>query len=219
MERRLDRVGWWAVAVLAASIAAYGLAFAALGERMFQGELAASFQARELAIRLHAVLGALALLLGPLQLRRSLLLARRGLHRGLGKLYVGAALGTGGSGLFVALYAYGGWTTRLGFGLLGAGVLLCTGRAYRLIRARDVAAHREWMIRSYALICAAVTLRIELPLLAAAFGGFLPGYRIVAWSCWVPNLVLAELSLRRGRPQHAARARALLPGPIPLGRG
>ena len=55
------------------------------------------------------------------------------------------------------------------------------------------------MIRSYAMILAAVTLRIELPLLAMWLQGFAPAYRIVAWSCWVPNLLVAEWIARRTR--------------------
>jgi hypothetical protein len=65
--------------------------------------------------------------------------------------------------------------------------------------ARDFKAHRRWMIRSYAMILAAVTLRIELPLLAMWLQGFLPAYNIVAWLCWVPNLFVAEWIARRTR--------------------
>jgi hypothetical protein len=64
----------------------------------------------------------------------------------------------------------------------------------------DIAAHRVWVLRSYALIFAAVTLRLELPLLAVAFGDFLPAYRTVAWLCWVPNLLWTEWYRRRHDP-------------------
>jgi len=37
----------------------------------------------------------------------------------------------------------------------------------------------------------AVTLRLWLPLLTIALGAFIPAYRIVAWLCWVPNMVFA----------------------------
>jgi hypothetical protein len=47
------------------------------------------------------------------------------------------------------------------------------------------------------LIFAAVTLRIELPLLVMAFGDFTPAYRVVSWLCWVPNLLWAEWYIRR----------------------
>jgi hypothetical protein len=59
------------------------------------------------------------------------------------------------------------------------------------------------MTRSYALIFAAVTLRIYLPFLATAFGEH-DGYAIVAWACWVPNLLVAEWliwSRLRRRPE------------------
>jgi hypothetical protein len=58
------------------------------------------------------------------------------------------------------------------------------------------------MLVSYSLIFAAVTLRIELPLLIIAFGDFTPAYRVVAWLSWVPNLLWAAWYARRiaGRP-------------------
>jgi len=52
------------------------------------------------------------------------------------------------------------------------------------------------MIRSYALLFAAVTLRIELPLLIMAFGEFTPAYQVVSWLCWVPNALWAERYIR-----------------------
>ena len=52
------------------------------------------------------------------------------------------------------------------------------------------------MLRSFALIFAAVTLRIELPILIGIFHGFDPAYALVAWLCWVPNLAIAEIYIR-----------------------
>lgn len=54
------------------------------------------------------------------------------------------------------------------------------------------------MIYSYAACFAAVTLRIWLPLLTAAFlGDFIKAYTIVAWLCWVPNIIVAYFIVRR----------------------
>jgi hypothetical protein len=100
-------------------------------------------------------------------------------------------------GLYMSIYSFGGWVTHLGFGTLAGLLLFTTLRAYAAARRRDIATHRQWMVRSYALVFAAVTLRIELPLLAMAFGGFLPGYQAVAWLCWVPNALWAEWFVRR----------------------
>ena len=52
------------------------------------------------------------------------------------------------------------------------------------------------MIRSASLTLAAVTLRIYLPLLSVTLG-LEVGYVLVAWLCWVPNILLAEWILRR----------------------
>jgi hypothetical protein len=70
--------------------------------------------------------------------------------------------------------------------------------AYACVRSANFGLHREWMIRSYALCLAAVTLRLYLPL--AALGGipFEEAYPAIAWLCWVPNLVAAEWFFVRG---------------------
>ena len=52
------------------------------------------------------------------------------------------------------------------------------------------------MFFSYAACFAAVTLRIWLPLLTIAMGESNSAYRIVAWLCWVPNIIVAILILR-----------------------
>ena len=91
------------------------------------------------------------------------------------------------------------------FGGLALALLGSTGLAYRAIKGRDVARHREWMIRSYLLIYAAVTLRIEIPTLMVATGGnFDWTYHVVSWLCWVPNLLIAEWYVRRSRPRATA---------------
>ena len=62
----------------------------------------------------------------------------------------------------------------------------------------------------FALIFAAVMLRIELPLLIIWFqGDFTPAYRIVAWLCWVPNLLWADACVRITRPGEERLLRAL----------
>src|SRR5438552_3763738 len=69
------------------------------------------------------------------------------------------------------------------------------GCAFVRIRSGNVQSHREWMTRSYALVFAAVTLRLYAPFLEGAFGEY-NGYAIVAWACWVPNLAVAEWLVR-----------------------
>jgi len=83
-----------------------------------------------------------------------------------------------------------------GFGALGCLWLFAAYQGYRSAREGRFDAHRRWMIRSFALTFAAVTLRLDLPLLILSGAPFLPGYRLISFLCWVPNLLLAEAYLR-----------------------
>ena len=57
--------------------------------------------------------------------------------------------------------------------------------------------HRQWMIRSFALTFAAVTLRLWLPFFQIVLNfEFIEAYIIIAWLCWIPNLIVAEIIIR-----------------------
>ena len=65
-------------------------------------------------------------------------------------------------------------------------------------------AHRAWVLRSYALTLAAVTLRLWLPGLHVGLGlPFAEVYQTVAWLAWVPNLIVIELWLTAERASQA----------------
>ncbi len=185
-------------------IALYALSFLIARERMFPPLLADSFRARPWGIYPHALFGSIALILGAVQFWRNLPYGHPALHRALGKIYVVAVIGTGMAGLYMSFFSYGGAVTHAGFGLLALSVLSTTAIAYVQIRRGNVAVHREWMLRSFALIFAAVTLRIELPILITVFHDFAPAYSIVSWLCWVPNLAIAEIYVRTSRSRNRA---------------
>jgi uncharacterized membrane protein len=184
------------VTFFAAAIALYAISYLILREKMFPPNLVASFRARPWGIYPHALFGGIALASGAVQFWRNLPYSHQSLHRTLGKIYVIAATITGIAGLYMSFFAYGGAVPRLGFALLAVSVLTATSIAYQMIRQRDIAAHRRWMLRSFALIFAAVTLRIELPILISLFRAFDPAYATVAWLCWVPNLAVTEIYIR-----------------------
>ena len=93
----------------------------------------------------------------------------------------------------MALHAFGGTPARLGFTLLALAWLFSGFRAFIAIRAGDVASHRRWMIRNFSLTFAAVTLRFYLPAAVASGIPLELAYPVIAWLCWIPNLVAAEL--------------------------
>jgi uncharacterized membrane protein len=158
-----------------------------------------AFEAQRAAIYTHVFAAAVALALGPFQFSARLRARRLALHRWLGRLYLGVGVLVGGvAGLFIAFHAFGGPVARTGFACLALAWLYTGYRAWRAIRARDVAVHRRWMIRNFALTFAAVTLRLLLPLPFAAGLDFATAYAAIAWLCWVPNLVAAEALFIRG---------------------
>jgi uncharacterized membrane protein len=195
---------WLLAALLAAGVSAYSLRYVFLGERAYVPELAASFGERPLTIIVHTLFGPVALTLGLVNLLPAMRQRRWRAHRVVGRVYLGSALAVGTAGLLLAPHATGGLVSRVGFGLLAVATLATVGQGYRRIRRGDVTGHREWMLRSYALIFGAVTLRIWLPILIGVYDGeFLRAYRWVAWVSWVPNLLAVEWIIRRGwRPAH-----------------
>lgn len=145
----------------------------------------------------HILLGAVALLTGWSQFSKRIRNRNLTLHRTLGKVYLIAVLSSGTSGLYIAYFATGGLIAELGFSGLAIAWLFTTVKAYISIRNKNIDQHQHWMIRSYALSFAAVTLRIWLPLFQFVIGmDFISAYLIIAWLCWVPNLIVAELILR-----------------------
>ncbi|CAD5369657.1 conserved membrane hypothetical protein [Rubrivivax sp. A210] len=208
MKKSLQTLlAWLSLAVAAYAIAAY--AVLPLGA-VLHPDIRLSFAAHVPAlVYLHVFAAAAALLLGPLQFRADLRARWPTLHRGLGRVYLALGVGLGGlSGLALAANAYGGAWSRAGFATLAL-LWLATGvLALQRILRGDVAGHRRWMARNFALTLAAVTLRLYLP--AAIVGGLslALAYPVVAWLCWLPNLALAEWLLSRAAPAALATRRA-----------
>lgn len=147
----------------------------------------------------HVIGSMVALALGPLLFWNRLRIKWPAVHRWLGRLYLFGVLFGGVAGLFMSTFAYGGAITRTGFAALGLLWLTTGWMAYMRIRQGNVREHRRWVIRNFALTLAGVMLRTQSPLLGA-FLDFETAYRIVSWTAWVPNLLVAEWILRAQRP-------------------
>jgi uncharacterized membrane protein len=166
-------------------------------------ELASHYAAQpgwaQTALVLHAGAAGLALLLSPVQLSARIRARAPRLHRGVGRAVLVAIAVGGVAGLALSSVSMAGPVGTAGFGMLALAWLTCAGLGLRAILRRDVAAHRRWMIRTFALTYAGVTLRLWLIVLTPLFGGdFMQAYLFTPFLSWVPNLVVAELVLRRG---------------------
>lgn len=160
----------------------------------------------QLAFYTHISLGGIALLIGWTQFITRLRTRKIKIHRTVGKIYVLAVLCSALSGFYIALFATGGLIPSAGFACLATIWFYSTLQAYLFIRRRDIDSHQQMMIYSYAACFAAVTLRLYLPLLQLGFGNFLTAYSIVAWLCWIPNLIVAYFIVRKVRTSVAQSA-------------
>ena len=203
------KFGWAVMAFLAVGVGAY--AFAMLAAPTYGAPfLAGRIAAMPLAVYGHIAGGAVAMILGAFQVNAMLRQRSLARHRWLGRVYVTAVLIGAPSGLVLATVSEGGWVTHVGFGLLAVLWFGATAMAYVQIRARNILVHRQWMIRSYALTLAAVTLRLYLPASLISGLSFEAAYPAISWLCWVPNLIVAEWIIRSiGRkasvPSHESR--------------
>lgn len=153
--------------------------------------------------------GTLALSMGLFQfsstIRRRFLQA----HRWMGRLYlIGVLVGSIGAaymGLMVS--------PERGFGIalefLALAWVLTSLMAYIAVRRRQIAAHREWMTRSYVVTFGFVLFRLGTRNHVLASLGHEVQHVMLAWACWVMPLLITDVVLRWRQtmgPKRPARA-------------
>jgi hypothetical protein len=124
------------------------------------------------------------------------------LHRSAGKIYAASVLFlVCPTGFHLALFAKGGFFGKLGFLTLAFAAFYTTLAGWRAVLPpqRNMAAHRMWMIRSFALAASAITFRIYHTL------GYLAGleadtnYVASLWMSLLGNAAVTEFILHRKR--------------------
>jgi uncharacterized membrane protein len=155
----------------------------------------------------HVISSFVFVVLGPWQFVPRIRSKRLWLHRWSGRIFVAAATVVGISGLLL------GFTTALEFGgasetapiLLFAPIFLFSlGKAVFHILRREIAQHREWMIRVFAIGLAAGTDRlVGLPFILSPVVRQAPGefIGITFWIAFTLNLLAAEIWIRHTRPK------------------
>ncbi|OUC97123.1 DUF2306 domain-containing protein [Streptosporangium minutum] len=168
----------------------------------------ARFFAVPLPVVLH-ILGAILYgVLGAFQFAPGFRRRRPGWHRVAGRVLVSCGLVAGLSGLWMTLLyprPVGDGDLLAGFRLLfGSAMVLCIVLGFAAIRRRNVARHRAWMIRGYAIGMGAGTQALTHLFWFLIFGppGEFPRALLVA-AGWVINLAAAEWIIRRRSAQPA----------------
>lgn len=209
------KIGWAVMLLLVLFVELVVSRYLTLDPDMFFPEQRAVYLANLTILILHVVGSMLALIIGPFQFLPGI---RKGrwlkIHRWLGRTYLLSILFGGLAGLYMAQFAYGGIISRLGFGVLACLWLYTGYRAYRHIRNKEVEAHRQWMIRNYALTFAGVMLRVWVPLTTGLGADFTTAYVIIAWACWVPNLIFAQWIISNTRSSQPRARIVQLPGSV-----
>jgi uncharacterized membrane protein len=150
----------------------------------------------------HVLAAAVYAFLGAFQFSARLRRHRPQWHRVAGRVLVGAGLVVAGSGLWMTLFypgAPGGdllWGIRI---VVCSAMAACIVLGFTAIRRRDIAAHRAWMVRAYALAVAAGTQVFTQGVGEAFFGTGDLSTAVSVGSGWVVNLAVAEWAIRRPR--------------------
>jgi uncharacterized membrane protein len=149
----------------------------------------------------HIVGATLYVLVGALQFLPQFRHRHRGWHRRAGRVLTVAGLAVAGSALWMTLL----YQQKPGTGdllyvfrlVFGSAMAACLVLGFTAIRRRDIAAHRAWMIRAYAIALAAGTQAFTEGIGVALFGtGELRG-DLAKGAGWVINFAIAEWALRR----------------------
>jgi len=170
----------------------------------------------------HVFSGIFTLLAGFTQFSHYVLKEHAGLHRFMGRAYAyNILLINFPAGMIMAFYANGHLPSKLAFIILDCLWLWFTYKGVVAIRAKDITAHKRFMIRSYALTCSAITLRTWKIILSHSFT-IDPQvlYMIDAWMGFIPNLIFAEwLIMRLGLQQKRSTLKSQVLGNNIQGQG
>lgn len=168
------------------------------------------FAAHPVVTLLHVIPGGLFLLLVPLQFSSRVRGRRIQVHRWSGRLLVPLAFVSAASGFYFGLLMpYGGVGEATAIALFGGLFLAAISQAFVAIRRRQVARHREWMIRAFAVAIGTSTVRVVLIVidLTATPAGFAPraAFVVSIWIGWIITLAVAELWIAYTRPPAQTR--------------
>jgi uncharacterized membrane protein len=189
---------------LATMTAAIAARYFTLDPNLFLAQQRAVYAANLAPLLFHVGGGVLALTVGPWQFLPRFRARHPSVHRVVGRIYLLSVLVAGIGGLLLVPKGLYWPVAPLGFAGLATTLLVASGKAFTAIRRRAVTEHQIWMIRSYALIFAAVTFRLWLAVFTSIGFSFDAAYRTGAWLSWTINLLIAQLLIARIRSPRRA---------------
>ena len=164
----------------------------------------------------HVIPGTLFLALAPLQFWAGFRNRHRTLHRWSGRVLLCALVASTVPALYFGLAVpFAGPTESLAIAIVATLLLISVGRAYVSIRRGQVARHRAWMLRAYALALGIASIRVIGAVLDVALApvGIHPatGLVIALWVGWAMTAGAAELWIAHTRARAARPTMATNP--------
>ncbi|KIL39540.1 membrane protein [Gordoniibacillus kamchatkensis] len=152
----------------------------------------------------HIVTACVALIAGFFQFIERIRIKTPGIHRYLGRIYVGSVMISGALALAVIFYIEN-FAKATSFLALALTWLFTSWKGYRSAVRKRFGEHRKWMIRSFGITLVAVSGRLLVPVLLLAYytlNGFsLPGGRekmveevlnVNIWAGLLLNFIIIE---------------------------
>jgi len=158
----------------------------------------ARFAAHPTLTLLHVLPGALFLTLGPLQFSRRIRARHLPFHRWSGRVLVVAAIVSAIASLyFGVLHPFAGLGEVSSIATFGALIVFSVVRGFVAIRRGDVARHREWMIRAFAIGIGISTIRV-VGAIVQLVARTTPAETVTIsfWAGWTLTLAVAETWIR-----------------------
>ncbi|MGE7093661.1 DUF2306 domain-containing protein [Lysinibacillus sp. NPDC048646] len=149
-------------------------------------------------LRIHIVLAVIALLTGPVGMMKGLRNKRLLFHRYNGRIYILSIVFNFIPGIYVSLFATGGWLSTIGFFILNTLWLITTVLGYKFIKRKDIVRHSQWITRSFFLSFANTIIYIIVAVTHNGLNlsyGF--AYTIAVWLSWIINLTIAEIVIKK----------------------
>jgi uncharacterized membrane protein len=139
----------------------------------------------------HTLAGIFALLIGPINFSSRIRQRHLTLHRVLGRIYVVSVF----AGSFTGIALAWGRPGLPGTSMQAAAWMVCTTAALLTARNRQIAVHRQWMARSYAVTFTFVSSRVFnlVPAYWSHLGDVLSAVGVIAFT--LASLLIVDIGL------------------------
>ncbi len=165
------------------------------------------FAHHPLLTMIHVVPGLLFMMLGPFQFSKFIRAKHLRWHRWNGRIFVACGLIIGISALVMSftMQSIGGVNQAAATILFGFFFLFALSKAFWHIRRREVALHRQWMIRAFVIGLAVATIRpiIGIFFATSRLSNLTPAqfFGTAFWIGFVLHLIAAEAWIHATLPQ------------------